>query len=53
MPKKDLLILGAGGFGQSIAEVAKLLGQWERINFVDDRWPEQQQIGFYSIIENI
>ena len=53
MPKKDLLILGAGGFGQSIAEVAELLGQWEHIHFVDDRWPEQQQLGCYPIIANI
>ena len=53
MPEKKLLILGAGGFGQSIAEVAELLGKWESINFVDDRWPKQQQIGCYTIISNI
>lgn len=53
MPEKKLLILGAGGFGQSIAEVAELLGQWESVYFVDDRWPEQQQAGHYSIISNI
>lgn len=29
MPEKKLLILGAGGFGQAIAEVAELLGNWE------------------------
>lgn len=53
MPEKKLLILGAGGFGQSIAEVAELLGNWENISFVDDRWPEQQQAGRYTIIANI
>ena len=53
MPKATLLILGAGGFGQSIAEVAELLGNWESISFVDDRWPEQQQAGCYPIISNI
>ena len=42
MPEKKLLILGAGGFGQTIAEVAELLGNWESISFVDDRWPDQQ-----------
>ena len=53
MPEKKLLILGAGGFGQSIAEVAELLGKWKSISFVDDRWPEQQQVGRYTIIANI
>ena len=53
MPEKKLLILGAGGFGQTIAEVAELLDNWENISFVDDRWPEQQQVGRYTIIANI
>jgi len=53
MPEKKLLILGAGGFGQSIAEVAELLGKWKTISFVDDRWPEQKQAGHYTIITNI
>lgn len=53
MPEKKLLILGAGGFGQTIAEVAELLGNWESISFVDDRWPEQQWAGCYPIVSNI
>ena len=53
MPEKKLLILGAGGFGQTIAEVAELLGNWENISFVDDRWPEQQWLGCYPIVSNI
>lgn len=53
MPEKKLLILGAGGFGQSVAEVAELLGKWKSISFVDDRWPEQKQAGHYTIITNI
>lgn len=53
MPEKKLFILGAGGGGQSIAEVAELLGKWKSISFVDDRWPEQQQAGRYTIIANI
>ena len=53
MPEKKLLILGAGGFGQSIAEVAELLGKWKSISFVDDRWPKQKQAGRYTIIANI
>lgn len=53
MPKKDLLILGAGGYGRSIAEVAELMGQWGNIVFVDDRWPTQKNIDHYTIISNI
>lgn len=53
MPKKNLLILGAGGFGHAIAEMAQILDRWECIYFVDDRWPEQKQAGYYSIISNI
>ena len=40
MPKKDLLILGAGGFGLAVAEAAELTGQWDKIVFADDRWPD-------------
>lgn len=53
MPEKKLLILGAGGFGQSIAEIAELLGRWKNIYFVDDQWPEQQYVNGYKIISNI
>ncbi|WP_180168104.1 acetyltransferase [Acinetobacter sp. YH12035] len=53
MSKKNLLILGAGGFGHAIAEIAQILDRWECIYFVDDRWPKQKQAGCYSIISNI
>lgn len=53
MHNKNLLILGAGGFGQSIAELATLLNKWGTISFVDDRWPNQTQVARHSIIANI
>ncbi|EXF57471.1 bacterial transferase hexapeptide family protein [Acinetobacter sp. 1294596] len=53
MPKKKLIILGAGGFGQSLAELAALLEKWEGIYFADDRWPEHQCIDQYNIISDI
>lgn len=31
-----LLILGAGGHGKVVAEVAMLMGAWENIAFLDD-----------------
>lgn len=36
MAKPKLLIIGAGGHGQSVAEAAELNGQFELMGFVDD-----------------
>ena len=36
MIKSKLLIMGAGGHGQSVAEAAELAGQFEVVGFVDD-----------------
>jgi len=33
----QLLILGAGGHGKVIAEIAEALGRWQKITFLDDR----------------
>ena len=40
MSVRTLLILGAGGHGKAVAEAALLSGEWQRVQFVDDRWPE-------------
>jgi sugar O-acyltransferase (sialic acid O-acetyltransferase NeuD family) len=37
-PAHRLLILGAGGHGMVVADIARALG-FERICFLDDRWP--------------
>ena len=34
-----LVILGAGGYGQTVADVAEQLGQYEKIMFLDDNNP--------------
>ena len=36
--EKNLLIIGAGGHGQCIAEVASLSGEFSQIVFLDDSW---------------
>ncbi|MCR8635385.1 MULTISPECIES: NeuD/PglB/VioB family sugar acetyltransferase [Paenibacillus] len=41
-----LLILGAGGLGKVIAEIAVLMGKWERIAFLDDRVELKEVMGF-------
>jgi len=53
MPEKKLIILGAGGFGQSLAELAELLGKWGNIYFANDRWQKQAYTSHYPIISNI
>lgn len=55
MSEKDtkLLILGAGGFGQSIAEIAILLGHWSTIYFVDDIWPMCSKVKNFEIISDV
>lgn len=47
MPK--LLILGAGGHGKVVAEIASLMGLWEEISFLDDRKSLYDVIGFKVI----
>ena len=34
-----LLILGAGGHGKVVGEAAAAMGRWERLVFLDDRFP--------------
>ena len=39
MPKKRLLVVGAGGHGRSVAEAAVLSDQFEVVGFLDDGLP--------------
>lgn len=34
-----LLVLGAGGHGKVVADAALALGRWDRVAFLDDRFP--------------
>lgn len=44
--KRDgLLILGAGGHGQVVAEAAELMGNWKQIFFLDDSFNEKEVMG--------
>ena len=50
---KKLVIIGAGGHGQSVAELALSLGCYQRISFIDDSFPESVQVLGLDIIGNI
>jgi len=48
-----LLILGAGGHGKAVAESALLTGTWQRVQFVDDRWPVLQESFGLPVVSDI
>ena len=45
-----LLIAGAGGHGRVAAEIAALMGRWERIAFLDDRHPVLKEAAGLPVI---
>jgi sugar O-acyltransferase (sialic acid O-acetyltransferase NeuD family) len=45
---KQLLIIGAGGHGRVVADIAKLSGQYQRIVFADDA--EIKESGGYPVV---
>ena len=47
---KGLLIIGAGGHGKVIADIASALGKWDRIAFVDDKYPDLTQVLDWPVI---
>jgi len=49
----SLLLVGAGGHGHVVADAARLSGQWERIAFIDDRFPELASVGVWSVIGTV
>ena len=47
---KKLGILGASGHGKVVADAAKRNGLWDSIDFFDDNYPKQTQVGKYTVI---
>lgn len=48
---KNLAILGAGGHGKVLADIAVLLG-WSKVFFFDDSWPSRENNGCWPIVGN-
>ena len=46
----QLLIVGAGGHGKVCADVATLMGDWDEIVFVDQKYPEIKTCGAWPVI---
>lgn len=53
MSARTLLIIGAGGHGKAVAEAALLSGEWQRIVFVDDRWPALRESFGWPVVTNL
>lgn len=52
-PERTLLVLGAGGHGQAVAEAALLSGDWLHVLFVDDRWPDLVESSGIAVVGNL
>lgn len=50
---KLLLVLGAGGHGKAVVESALLSGRWQRVLFVDDRWPELKEAFGLPVVSDV
>ncbi len=50
---RTLLVVGAGGHGKAVAEAALLSGEWQQVNFFDDRWPELKVVCGMSVLGDL
>lgn len=53
MAEKMLLILGAGGHGKSVAEAALMSGEWQKVAFLDDCWPELREALGWPVVGHV
>lgn len=49
---KALLLVGAGGHGRVVADLAETLG-WQTIAFLDDNWPERAENRRWPIVGKV
>ncbi|NYT64555.1 acetyltransferase [Alcaligenaceae bacterium] len=52
MNKKTLIIIGAGGHGKAVAEAAIVSGLAQNIEFIDDTYPKQLNVGAWPIVSS-
>lgn len=44
MSTRTLVVMGAGGYGRSVAEAAAASSAYDVVGFLDDRWPDLEPI---------
>lgn len=47
---KKLLIIGAGGHGRVVADTAQVIGAWEAVCFLDDKYAGEQGVSLWPIV---
>lgn len=45
-----LLVVGAGGHGKVVADIARDCGRWTEIAFLDDKFPESKTVSEWSVV---
>ncbi len=50
MITKRIVIIGAGGHGRVVADLCDLLGNWQEIVFLDDRFPAMDACGDWRVV---
>ena len=50
MKTKRIVIIGAGGHGRVVADLCDLLGSWQEIVFLDDRFPAMDACGEWRVV---
>lgn len=53
MAKIRLLVVGAGGYGRTVAEAAELSGVFEIVGFLDDSWPTNGTVIGYPVLGQV
>jgi len=46
----SLLIAGAGGHGCVVADAVEMMGRWQHIAFLDDRFPELSEVARWPVV---
>lgn len=48
-----LILIGAGGHGKVVADIACSMQKWRKIEFLDDRFPELSSVASWQIIGKV
>lgn len=46
----DLIIIGAGGHGKVVADVASAMNMWKNISFLDEKYPDLREVSGFKVV---
>lgn len=50
---RELRIIGAGGHGRVVADIAEAAGHWDSICFLDDRFPDGGRVDDWEVLGDV